>query len=96
MSAKLKTLVLVAIAASAAYVPSLMAETVDMAPKSIMMTPGKALIQQIGDQHSVSFFTPGDNVCGLTVVLASSQTAASDADAHRRKRPALPESHDGL
>jgi hypothetical protein len=83
---KLKALALVAVAASAAYVPSLMAEpvgiTVDTTPKSIMMTPGEALIQQIGDQHAVSFFTPGDKVCGLTVVLASSKSGASETDPH--------------
>lgn len=70
-----------AVAAAVSWSSATLAES-DQAPHATMMTPGKAIEMQIGDHHAISYFNPGKDVCGLTVVMASSAGNAAEVEAH--------------
>lgn len=50
--------------------------------KVAQMSPGKALELQIGDQHAISYFEPGQDGCGLTIVLATGKEGQGGVEAH--------------
>lgn len=67
---------------SAACIAPSVASAADLTPKSTLMTPGKALELQIGDQHAISYFQPASEGCNLTVVLAEGQPGEGGQEAH--------------
>ncbi len=78
----MKTLNLLALVCGAAACVSSVASATDMSPKATLMSPGKALELQIGDQHAVTYFQPGKDGCQLTVVIADGQPGEGGQEAH--------------
>lgn len=78
----MKTLNLLALVCGAAVCASNAASAGDMSPKATLMSPGKALELQIGDQHAVTYFQPGKDGCQLTVVIADGQPGEGGQEAH--------------
>jgi hypothetical protein len=71
-----------AAATAAALASSIIAAAADMTPKATLMTAGKALELEIGDQHTISYFQPASDGCSLTVVIAAGQTGEGGQEAH--------------
>ena len=74
------------VAAASPGTPELPGET------PVKMVPGKATRLAIGTKHSVSYFEPVDQSCGVTVVLAEAgeEVSMNDADRTRIVVPVAP------
>lgn len=82
MTIAAKIIVAAVFGAGISTATSAFATDAHMQPTATVMLPGKALEMQIGDKHSISYFEPADQACGLTVVIADSKGTAAEMDAH--------------